>query len=351
MKDMFVCMGNASTTDTEAWVAQAKLAMDTTTTTSSDGLRSSSIVNAGEIQQDQTSPSKRAHSEVSFSDSRHEDSGVWSRTRGSNYDGSTYDASNTAIDATMNGSTVSMEGSFETKSSSKKPTKSRASDENVCVLAEGAQNTWTMSVAYTTPDYIEEEDEHLTERSITASSVGLMDDAQQDVVFENIDEAGAVIVGTVLKHAMSVVTGKDIARFEHDPSIENILKETKHHDFTLNNLDGMEFTLGKSKSASSKTKLELEGGNNKENNNIPEITLGAKSRDSDDDSVLNSDDDYDERDAFFRKKKIKEYSLKSKKGVDDFKQFLEGTTGQKNWHFWMDIDRAKLITDPQELKK
>ena len=30
-------------------------------------------------------------------------------------------------------------------------------------------------------------------------------------------------------------------------------------------------------------------------------------------------------------------------GIDDFKQFLKGTAGEKHWMLWIDIDRAHTL--------
>lgn len=361
MKDMFVCMGNASTTDTEAWVAQAKFTLDTTTTSSAQTPRAS-IITEGDLANEKQSTSEV---DVSFADSRQDDSGFWSRAKDSTFDSSIADGNTTMFDTTFNSSIASIDAHYETKdqedkkpgdyNSGTKSVKSRAASENVCVLADGADKTWTTAVAYLTPEQNEaEEEEVVTEYSLTSSVVFTADaETDSNIVFENIDEAGAVIVGTVLKHALSKVTGQDITKSAHNLTVENLLSESSH-EFTLDDLDGMEFSLGTGRPKDKPPKTEVatvDETPRSEQDSIPEITLGARSEESDEDSLLNSDNDYDERDDFFRKKKVKKYSLKNKKGVDSFKTFLEETTGKKNWHFWMDIDRAKLIENPHELKK
>ena len=30
-------------------------------------------------------------------------------------------------------------------------------------------------------------------------------------------------------------------------------------------------------------------------------------------------------------------------GIDDFKDFLKGTSGEKHWMLWIDIDRARTL--------
>ena len=96
----------------------------------------------------------------------------------------------------------------------------------------------------------------------------------------------------------------------------------------------------------------------KKEDEVPELTKTLDrpavcgDQDSDEDILLNSDDDYEgDRDDFFRtKKKQKALSLEKMKGVSTFKNFLAGTSGEKNWLFWMDIERARGIQDEAELK-
>uniref|UniRef100_UPI00398ED8B3 regulator of G-protein signaling 22-like n=1 Tax=Pristiophorus japonicus TaxID=55135 RepID=UPI00398ED8B3 len=39
------------------------------------------------------------------------------------------------------------------------------------------------------------------------------------------------------------------------------------------------------------------------------------------------------------------YNFKSRKGIEKFKMFLQGTAGEKYWWLWMDIERLKVIKD------
>ena len=90
----------------------------------------------------------------------------------------------------------------------------------------------------------------------------------------------------------------------------------------------------------------------------PELTKPIESpaiggeQDSDEDLLMNSDEDYeDERDDFFHKKKDKTLDLLKTKGITVFKKFLAGTTGEKHWLFWMDVERCKGIESDEELKR
>ena len=43
------------------------------------------------------------------------------------------------------------------------------------------------------------------------------------------------------------------------------------------------------------------------------------------------------------------YTLSNLKGMIAFKKFLLGSTGEKNWLLWMDIERAKLLDNKDDL--
>ena len=38
-------------------------------------------------------------------------------------------------------------------------------------------------------------------------------------------------------------------------------------------------------------------------------------------------------------------------GVEGFKKFLQGTTGERVWSLWLDIERAKVVSDSTDLAK
>ncbi|XP_048451578.1 regulator of G-protein signaling 22-like [Rhincodon typus] len=42
------------------------------------------------------------------------------------------------------------------------------------------------------------------------------------------------------------------------------------------------------------------------------------------------------------------YNLKNRKGIEKFKKFLQGTAGEKYWWLWMDIERLKIIEDDKK---
>ncbi|KAH9519302.1 hypothetical protein Btru_075215 [Bulinus truncatus] len=52
-----------------------------------------------------------------------------------------------------------------------------------------------------------------------------------------------------------------------------------------------------------------------------------------------------------RRKKDKWHSLTSLKGIMAFKNFLEGTHGEKYWELWIDIDKGRLINTEEEKQR
>ncbi|CAG5132718.1 unnamed protein product, partial [Candidula unifasciata] len=73
--------------------------------------------------------------------------------------------------------------------------------------------------------------------------------------------------------------------------------------------------------------------------------------DPDEESLLDSDEDFEERDEHFRRRKDKWHSLTSLKGFQAFKKFLVGTQGEKYWELWIDIDKGRLISSEEEKQK
>lgn len=76
----------------------------------------------------------------------------------------------------------------------------------------------------------------------------------------------------------------------------------------------------------------------------------ADDNESDVDSLLDSEEDYEEGDVtFFRRHKRKRsYNLRSQKGITHFKRFLRGTAGENLWLLWIDIDKLVLVTSEDD---
>ncbi len=408
---MFVCMGNASTTDTEAWVTQAKLHQATAVSTVSGRPRPVSAI----IVSSRRPPSGRPISAVSAGASRRSDSGVFSPAKSSGY-GSVLDVTTHYSNsiATLDEDTDE-EGSTENYPKfDSKPYMPRPSD-TVCLLADNVNGGSRLTAVYATPipqtkvsneGCIEEADSVFSDVSQLTSETSQDDDLQVEMgsqdgttsqmdetenrfVFHDIDELGTVIVGTVLKFAMAQVTGQDVDKITQSSEIlQQLLPDDKYKTLTTDLLGNVtlvprveEQKVKKKKSVSlpggSGSTKTTPGGSGitkiphppgtpkeafKEKLPPPKLTLDVEKedvtqhinndRDSDDDSLLNSDEDYEQgRDEFFRKKKKKIYALTNKKGLEQFKQFLVGTLGERNWNFWLDVERTKLLKDKEEKLK
>lgn len=66
----------------------------------------------------------------------------------------------------------------------------------------------------------------------------------------------------------------------------------------------------------------------------------------------NDDDDYDDDcdDRVLSNTEKKRVGLRRRVGIQEFKKFLNGTSGEKVWNLWMDIERGKRMGDMKHLK-
>ena len=175
-----------------------------------------------------------------------------------------------------------------------------------------------------------DEEENIDDPNIRSCS-------QESIVFKNIDEIGAAVVRAVLTRAIGQLTNKDDTDILHDESLSKSLPETSHKSLTIDMLDRISLIEEPSQEETA-TEEEL----------VPETTNNSskKKEESDADSLLDSEEDYEESDKFFRKNKQKAFSLTNRKGIEEFKRFLEGTAGERNWHLWLDIDRLRWMQGP-----
>lgn len=80
-----------------------------------------------------------------------------------------------------------------------------------------------------------------------------------------------------------------------------------------------------------------------------DIEKEKEEEESDNDFLLDSEEDYEEGDIFFRKYKNRIYFLNNRKGIEQFKGFLEGIVGEKNWRLWIDIDRLVWMNKQEKI--
>ena len=316
MRNAYVCMGNAGTTDTEAWVSQAKITMDTATTPSNQPRPTSAMA---------TYPyamaTGRPMSARSNPSSRKLDSGVWSPAKTSLLLGSDYQS---IISGSEYVDDIPLGGDLFDPGP-RPPGIPRPSDQ-VCAVATPTQGIRRGGRAYATPRpptpptaKKEKEEEKVETGSASTEDLGIEEDhvsvstegsakeggersSEKPVMFKNIDELGSVIVATVLKNALSEVTGIDSKQIIQRSEIQKLFENQEQFaNLSLDELANLEVGLSDAGSSrrEDKEKEEEEGAEERRCS-----ILGEK--ESDEDSVLNSDDDYEEeRDDFFRKNKQK----------------------------------------------
>lgn len=293
MKNMFVCMGSSSSTDTEAWVSQVKMSAETTVTSS---LRPKSAVlsvrpPSGRPSSGRPSIALRPTSAYSSADA---DSGFWSAGRAL----STYESS-LDVASQRHGSMLSLVDEDTVDTPAPGPRSS------LCIIEDTAPKAVKLA-----PHYNSDDDSDVTsvQSKISAS-----------VADDNANDVSELPNNDMLTDITDIKNVPDKA-VPTEPEVPQ--------------------SAGAYKPKSVKNNFELDIENTKNSLN---------QKDSDEDSLLNSDDDYDEeRDQFFRQK-LRQYPLTRRKGIEKFKKFLVGTTGEKNWNFWIDVERAKLISNNKQM--
>ncbi|XP_064604416.1 regulator of G-protein signaling 22-like isoform X3 [Liolophura sinensis] len=346
-KKLYVCMGNTSSTISEAWFSSAKLAQDTDPTFVTSTRPSSAI---GMVTPCPSGSARRIRpysarplSALSTSDDRYgRDSGIGSSTRGSVF-GSTLNISAYA-------SSVASIEEEEGGASSRilKPCTPRPS-EPICSIS-GAD----------VPRGVVYMPHHKGESTDSESGVGDIDtDRDDDVadtkfgtvstsqstktlqsstnqktstgVIKSIDELSSVIVGDTLAKIFADVRKMEFKKAQRIPEIGKVYPSEEHMNINVNDFDSFDIDLDENRQPEKPASLNCK----------------PKSEDSDADSLLDSEDDFEEQDTFFRRPKPKVMGLSSKKGIEEFKSFIAGTHGEIYWNLWLDIDKCFHMTDPQ----
>lgn len=344
MKEMYVCMGNTSTTDAEAWFTAASMATGTSVTSSSDRPKSAEL-------KTKRPTSARPVSAYSSVDSyRRTESGYGSSIKSSlsvlkqsqedNYD--VYSSKLFAVDG--------------------KPMTPRPTD-SVCAVTEDYSDKRRRpysSTVYCTPKVENSDSESGFDVGDDTDSVdskdkeeNVMDLTQEEkhdayrkgssdgIVFNNIDDIGSAIVGAVLKRTLSSMLKMD--ENELPPSlIEQIPGSELSKSISLEHLENIS--------------LQEEVQLSEEDKEVAKVTESKssdekKEEESDADSLLDSEEDYEESDTFFRKHRKKIHKLTNRKGIERFKTFLSGTVGERQWNLWLDIDKTRFMTDNDAVQK
>ena len=319
IRNLYVCMGEAGTTDTEAWVSQAKIAMQTDTTAATSTRPTSAMA-----QVFHRPISARPVSARSIpSSGLRLDSGIWSPNKTTSIYGSGVDDI-TQYTQSMLGmgedqDDIPLGGDLFDPSLKQSPSMPRPSDD-VCAVS----SLKTPGLVYTKPhppqktkaptsqtleaSETEQEDQGIGDDSSisTESSIPSVKELQppkQELVFKDLDQFGNVIVGSALKNALSEITGQSASALTHNSEFLHPMFE-ESEKFLGWDRDSVECVIREPTHTD-------EAGEPTESVEVAESVVESShtiigDKDSDEDSVLNSDEDYeDERDDFFRKSKGK----------------------------------------------
>ena len=360
MKDLYVCMGNAGTTVTDAWYSTAKIAQETESTYSALSRPQSETVHSksgGRPKSGVRPVSARPAS--AYNDPYHRsDSGMGSSLKSSTRVNSSGNMSQTKYSTQENEDDILVSKLF---SSDGRPSSHKIT-ESVCVVnKEHSSRTRPFSATiFSTPKVVNgsvDPDESILENGVkddeqdsgkgdddNEGKSDLNDSFDSDskgLTFKNIDDIGAVIVGVVLKTAMAKLVGKTELEIDDIPELQKIFSDKNFANLTIDALDKISLQEEIKKiEPKIQEKVEMVGDKMKK----------ILDEESDVDSLLDSEEDYEEEDTFFRKHKFKLYNLGARKGIEQFKRFLKGTQGEKNWNLWIDIDRMKLMTNQEEIQ-
>lgn len=347
MKDMYVCMGTASTTDTEAWFTAASMAT-VTSVSSSTQLRPRSA------EMTKRPVSARPVSAYSSVDNyKRSESGLASSVKSSLYSNYRNTQNSDDYDDVYSSKLFAVDG---------KPMTPRPTD-SVCAVTEDYRdklNRPFSSTVYSIPKVDNSDAESGLDISDDTDSVDSKDNNDQlemlqnegqlssrkgssdSIVFKNIDDIGTAIVGAVLKRTVSSILNVH----DNDLPLEILDQipgcELSRH-ISLEHLDRIslqEVQLPEEDSEADKVTEEQLSEKDKK-----------KEEESDADSLLDSEDDYEEEDTFFRKHKAKTFKLTNRKGTEKFKAFLSGTMGERNWNLWLDIDKTRFMTDDEAIHR
>lgn len=345
MKEMYVCMGTASTTDTDAWFTAAAMATETSVT-------SSSLVRPRSAEMVKRPNSARPVSAYSSVDNyKRTESGLASSVKISTYDNYLRNSDNN--EDVYSSKLFAVDG---------KPMTPRPTD-SVCAVAEDYKDKRSRpysATVYCAPkldnsdtesgldigddtDSVDskDKDDHRMEVLQNEGKLSSRKGSADSIVFKNIDDIGTAIVSAVLRRTLSSMLNVD----DEDLPVE-----------LLDKIPGSELSRCISLENLDKISLQEEVQLSEEDREVSRVTEEIpaeeekkKDEESDADSLLDSEEDYEESDTFFRKHKVKTYKLNNRKGMEKFKSFLTGTVGEKHWNLWLDIDKTRYMSDNQAL--
>ncbi len=138
-----------------------------------------------------------------------------------------------------------------------------------------------------------------------------------DVVFKDLDQMASVVCGTALKHALSQCTNQECDEIiEANQTVRELLVLPQFFRLSRQDVDRVRLVFVAQKAAKAET-------------------------------LLQNADDYENGTDVKRSKK-KAYCLSTRKDIQSFKSFLKTTVGEKNWNFWLDIDRTSSLSEEED---
>ncbi|XP_071836453.1 regulator of G-protein signaling 22-like isoform X2 [Apostichopus japonicus] len=372
MRNMYVCMGDAVTTQTDDWFSQVKMS-STTNLTTSTGTRPSTA-SAG------VRSGSRPLSELSGRETL-ADSGVGSTGRISATGDSSYSV--TFEDDLPNRDRL-LRSPLRTRTP---PVWRPPIGEDVCVVADGAGGRRYSGKGISGDEAIlmelgeddaashkqlgghsKDEDEEEAESGCDVGSQVFGDDQEEEEEEEDeelnlsetnalrvhsLDDLAMLIISQAVKGALVVLYNPSLDELERIVD-ENILRtsdiKTKHLDEGWMERLELASDFGDDPPDIKSVRIEVPAVEMERSVSKISMTIssvGGKDQ-GDTDSLFDSDneDDAAEPDTFFSRPPPS-YDLTTLKGIEAFKKFLWGTAGEKCWNLWLDVDKGKTIKDPQ----
>ncbi|KAJ8032832.1 Regulator of G-protein signaling 22 [Holothuria leucospilota] len=368
IRRMFVCMGDAITTQTDDWFSQVKLSSETKLTTSSE-TRPSTAVGMSSIPM-----SSRPVSELSGRETAM-DSGIGSMGR--------HSSMGEHHSVTFEEDLPNRDHLFKSPIRPRSPPAWRPPiGEDVCVVASGPGSSPFSGGGIYVDDIQEKEepleslisrddadgteskereDEEEAESGCDVESQAFGDDQEEEldlpenntITVHSLENLSLLIVSHAMINVLTTVYNHPVEEVNkylddnvlHKSSIKSSeLKE----DWMERVMLAEDFADANSEEKNVRIELpatEMERSVSKVSMTIS--SLGGKDQ-GDTDSLFDSDneDDSMEPDTFFSRPPPT-YDLMTMKGMEAFKKFLWGTAGERCWNLWLDIDKGKNIKDEE----
>lgn len=157
-------------------------------------------------------------------------------------------------------------------------------------------------------------------------------DSGLNLTCSSVEQLSAIIVGTVLKHVFADFSGQEMGKDELIPEIRDLFPSDNFCHVSMDMLD--------------KITVETEDSHIEEKTDSKKEKLSNDRRDAD--SVLDSEEDLNDSDQIYGKDHTKTFHLDNRKGIHQFKKFLKNSAGEKNWKFWLEIDKSRFLKDSDE---